>query len=299
MKLYAPRYYKDFKCIADKCPHSCCVGWEIDIDENTLEKYQKLCGGYGEAIAESISEEGGAPHFMLSAGDRCPHLDECGLCRIITSLGEEYLSDICREHPRFYNFTSVCEVGVGISCPAAAELILSSPDYSVSEEIGERDAVADGIEFDGIAARREVYAVLEEAESYTAALERIYREYEVDIGEDKAWLLALDSLEYLDEAHRELFWKYSSALRPTDREREAYLERFLAYLIYRHTTEAEDGEDFCARLAFCLFCERLLAALICTEGASTLDAVAELARIISEEIEYSEDNTAALMWEGR
>ena len=42
MKLYAPSYYKKFKCIADKCEHSCCIGWEIDIDEETLEKYEKL-----------------------------------------------------------------------------------------------------------------------------------------------------------------------------------------------------------------------------------------------------------------
>ena len=39
MKLYAPAYYKNFKCIADKCEHSCCVGWEIDIDKETLDKY--------------------------------------------------------------------------------------------------------------------------------------------------------------------------------------------------------------------------------------------------------------------
>ena len=31
MKLYAPKYYNEFKCIADKCTHSCCVGWEIDM----------------------------------------------------------------------------------------------------------------------------------------------------------------------------------------------------------------------------------------------------------------------------
>ena len=33
MRLFAPRYYLDFKCIADKCENSCCVVWEIDVDE--------------------------------------------------------------------------------------------------------------------------------------------------------------------------------------------------------------------------------------------------------------------------
>ena len=76
---------------------------------------------------------------------------------------------------------------------------------------------------------------------------------------------------------------------------DAYLERFLAYVIYRHCTEAVDEEDFCDRLAFCLFCERLLASLICAENARSMQEVVVLASVISEEIEYSEDNTFALM----
>ena len=79
MKLYAPGYYKNFKCVADKCNHSCCVGWEIDVDEKTLEKYKNLNNDYKKTIIESISLEG-APHFRLTCGERCPHLDEKGLC---------------------------------------------------------------------------------------------------------------------------------------------------------------------------------------------------------------------------
>ena len=43
MKLYAPEYYKKFRCIADRCEHSCCNGWEIDIDSATLARYKTLC----------------------------------------------------------------------------------------------------------------------------------------------------------------------------------------------------------------------------------------------------------------
>ena len=39
MKLCAPKYYKKFKCIADKCEHNCCDVWEIDVDESALKKY--------------------------------------------------------------------------------------------------------------------------------------------------------------------------------------------------------------------------------------------------------------------
>ena len=66
-------------------------------------------------------------------------------------------------------------------------------------------------------------------------------------------------------------------------------------MIYRHCTEAVDIEDFCARLGFCLFCEQLLTSLALSESARTFQEIAHLASIISEEIEYSDDNTSALM----
>ena len=293
MKLYAPTYYKNFKCIADACEHSCCIGWEIDIDEYTLEKYKELKDGYGPAILESISCEG-TPHFRLCEGDRCPHLDERGLCKIILNVGEDYLSHICREHPRFYNFTSVAEVGVGMSCPEAARLILSSADFASMVEVGDVDAEPDDVLFDGRAERTKVYDVLQKND-YISARAQVYDAYSVDTEEDDRWLKILDSLEYLNADHKELFLQYTSALRPADGEAEEYCKRFLAYFIYRHCTEAVDSEDFCTRLSFCLFCERLFAYLICSQEAQTLQEVATFASIISEEIEYSDDNTWMLM----
>ncbi len=293
MKLYAPRYYKRFRCIADQCEHSCCIGWEIDIDRDSLEKYQRLKCGYGDVIRNSISMEN-TPHFRLGESDRCPHLDERGLCRMILNVGEEYLCDICREHPRFYNYTDVAEVGIGMSCREAARLILSSPDYTEMEQIGDVDAEADGVDFDGRAQREKIYEILQDATcDYVERLEYIYRAHAIDVGEDGRWIEILDSLEYLDADHKQLFMKYSSEHRPDGNDE--YLERFLAYLIYRHCTEAFDADDFCARLSFCLFCERLFASLICSEGVESPEEVAVLASVISEEIEYSEDNTFALM----
>lgn len=294
MKLYAPGYYKKFRCIADKCDHSCCVGWEIDIDKSTLEKYRSLHGGYGDVINASISTHD-TPHFKLCDGERCPHLDERGLCKIITNLGEDYLCDICREHPRFYNYTSVAEVGIGMSCTEAARIILTSPDYAIIEEIGEVDADEDPTPFDGREERAVIYGILQDtACDYRARLDRIYEKYSIDAGEDSHWIEILDSLEYLDAEHKKLFMTYSSAHRPVGCDE--YLERFLSYFIYRHCTEAFDADDFSDRLSFCLFCERLFASLICTEGAKSPGEAQILARIISEEIEYSDDNTLSLMY---
>ncbi|MBR5285351.1 MAG: flagellin lysine-N-methylase [Clostridia bacterium] len=294
MKLYAPKYYNQFKCIADKCEHSCCIGWEIDVDPETLEKYKALECGYGKSINDSISFDGDA-HFKLCAHDRCPHLDERGLCKIILNFGEDYLCNICREHPRFYNYTDIAEVGLGMSCREAARLVLSSTDYAKTEEIGNVDGKKAELTFNGRVERERVYSILQnDGIAYCDKLQKVHSEYEIELLDDAFYIDLLSELEYLDESHRELFMNYSADKRAVGTE--AYLERALAYFVYRHCTEALDFEDFRARLAFCLFCERLLSSLAVSQGVCDLNGMATLASIISEEIEYSENNTESLTY---
>jgi lysine-N-methylase len=234
MKLYAPSYYKDFECIADRCTHSCCIGWEIDIDEETLEKYKKLKNGYGPVIMNSISFEG-TPHFKLCENDRCPHLDKKGLCKIILNYGKDHLCQICSEHPRFYNYTSVAEVGIGMSCEESARIILTWENYDEITEVGQVDADTTDFDFDGRALRHQVYEILKnETQDYEKRLEAIYSKYKIDKKSDSYWLEALDALEYLDNESKLLFQNYSSKKRP--RGKEKYQERLLAYFIYRHCT---------------------------------------------------------------
>jgi len=286
MKLYAPKYYKDFVCIADKCRHSCCIGWEIDIDDKTAKKYAAFKDGYGKIIKESVDFED-TPHFKLKANDRCPHLADSGLCNIILNLGDSCLCDICREHPRFYNYTSRGkEVGLGMSCEEAARIILNSDEYSDMIELGEVNCEPEPSEINAIALREKIYSLLsDDSVPYTEKLQTIYRAFGVSpsVHTDVEWREILASLEYLDEAHKELFLKYSSDIS-TPEYLEKPLTRALAYFIYRHTSEAYDEADFIASLGFCLFTERLLASI-------AADNAIEAARIISEELEYSEDNT--------
>ncbi len=125
MALYAPDYYKDFKCTASACRHSCCVGWQVSIDVETLCRYRVERGEMGERLKAAIREEKGEAHFALQNG-RCPFLNENGLCDIISTLGEERLSQICTDHPRFRTFLlSRAEIGLGIACEEAARLILT------------------------------------------------------------------------------------------------------------------------------------------------------------------------------
>lgn len=293
MKLYAPKYYKEFVCIADRCRHSCCVGWEIDIDAETLTKYSALGGGYGEKIKKSI-EYGGVPHFALASDDRCPHLDSRGLCRIITNLGEEYLCNICREHPRFYHDTARGrEVGLGLSCEEACRIILSSDGYGIVTEIGEADGDIDTPEFNALPFRESIFRILSDTSlAYTEKLQKIYSVFSVTpaIRSDEEWRELLSSLEYLDGEHLALFAKYSTSAA-VEPDLEKPLERALAYFVFRHCSPACGEDDFRAALGFALFCERLLASI------SDKNDITDAARILSEEIEYSEENTEAIKFE--
>ena len=123
--------YREFRCKADKCKHSCCKGWEIDIDEDTLDYYKSLDTELGNEILQNI-HEGEDTFFKLTDGERCPFLKDSGLCKIIEELGDDGLCDICRLHPRFYESINDFNLaGVGLSCEKASELMFdkSSLDF--------------------------------------------------------------------------------------------------------------------------------------------------------------------------
>ena len=288
MKLYAPKYYEDFKCIADKCTHSCCIGWEIDVDKRAYEKYKKSKCDYAKTVLNSI-ENRHTPHFSLTKEERCPHLNEKGLCEIIINMGEDYLCDICREHPRFYNFMNYGqEIGIGMSCPEACRIILNSDEYNDFDVIARGPERPEVIDYDAIVDREKIYSILKTEAPLSDKLNLICQAYEIDLKsvDTSLYLECINNLEYLNNSHMSLFSKLSLDINANENN-EKYLERAFAYFVYRHTTEATDIDEFKISLSFCLFCEKLLESLI--ENSSEAD-VFEYARIISEEIEYNTDN---------
>ncbi|MBQ8342168.1 MAG: flagellin lysine-N-methylase [Clostridia bacterium] len=291
MELYAPKYYRKFKCIADRCTHSCCIGWEIDVDDDTLALYRTLPGKVGEDIRRSLACEGDAVCFALGADERCPHLTEKGLCAIISALGEGYLCEICREHPRFYNRVGErLECGLGASCEEAARLILSEADYLNPELVGEEPIEPNEGEcgFDGLAARRKILALLSDRRvTYAERRRQIAACWGLPL-ENRSRQSLFASLEYLQEAHRELFLRCCDA-DVSSGEADLAGERFLAYLIYRHASPAESAEDFRSALWLAFLLERLFRSLT-VAGLSPVEA----AVTVSEELEYSEDNTEAI-----
>jgi lysine-N-methylase len=74
---------------------------------------------------------------MTIIDGRCPMWRQDGLCRIQAELGEEALCKTCREFPRLtHDYGDFVEMGLELSCPEAARIILSCPDpAAVTTEI--------------------------------------------------------------------------------------------------------------------------------------------------------------------
>ena len=126
MNIYKPDYFDRFRCIAGDCPDSCCKEWGVQVDETAAAMYRSLPGALGDRLREVLSDEDGETVMTLVDG-RCPMWRDDGLCRIQAELGEAALCKTCREFPRLtHDYGDFVELGLELSCPEAARLILNA-----------------------------------------------------------------------------------------------------------------------------------------------------------------------------
>ena len=284
MLYVEPDFYPEFQCLASACRHSCCLGWEIDVDEDTAQLYGELPGPLGDELREQLCLLP-EPHFKMTADGRCPFLNDKGLCRLILAYGEDVLCDICREHPRFYNgFPQRQEAGLGLCCEEAARLLLTGEKpleliYTVEGEPEEEEPEL-------IALRRKLLDVLartelpmgKRLESCCALMDMPEINFDLI-----CWRDLYLGLERLDEA-----WTAAlESLSPVSGELPGDMAhtRLLQYFIYRHFASAENRREAALLLQFCILSLGLISALEQSGGELT-----ELVRLYSSEIEYSDEN---------
>ena len=299
MKYITPAYFRDFRCIASACRHSCCVGWEVDIDADTLALYGSIATPYGEKIRESI-DYCGEPHFRLGEGDRCPHLSECGLCNIITECGEESLCQICSDHPRYRNlYDGVTELGLGLSCEEATRLALEaekphgflisdSEDMSAAEyrEDLPMELFAEDERFVAEEKSRLIALISNRSLSIGERLSRLLPK--MPAAEEIRELLM--SLEILDDSWRQRVENLSAEDFNLDfSKHEGCIERTLVAFIFRHVS----CESFYSPSVIAAFAA--LSAIVVAALSTSADSFADTLRDYSAEVEYSTDNTERML----
>ncbi len=299
MKLIAPDYYDKFSCIADKCRHSCCVGWEIDIDKDTYSYYKSIGGELGKALQANIAVCDGTASFTLDENERCPFLEKDGLCRLIKELGEASLCDICADHPRFRSFYSErTEIGLGLCCEAAAELILCQKHQVklITLEDNEESLTEDEEYLLGY--RNQLFAIAQDRDfTVEERLENLLDFCGIDLPEKNfsKWAEIFISLERLDKEWTDKLNLLKDAeTYSIPSSLELPFEQLLVYLLYRHIPSALDDGDIGSKIGFAVLSVRIVAAILSREKKQDSDTLNQLVRLYSSEIEYSQENLNTL-----
>ncbi len=302
MKVYAPTYYKKFRCIASGCRHSCCIGWEIDIDVESLKRYRECDGEVGEKLNKNISS-GDIPHFILSDNERCPFLNKDNLCEIYIHLGKDALCDICREHPRYRNFYSSCqEVGVGLSCEVAAELILKNNSL-VTECISD-DGVCDTVsneEEEIFNVKKDIADILYNNDIFTC-ITLLCERYNLKIPDKsfEEWLDIYFNLEILDdEWEKELTFAKGRIGCNTDElseDEKMYFKNLLSYFIFRHIN-CDMEYELSDVLSFCILSVKMIMEIYLRREEQSFELLSDISRNYSSEIEYSTENMGDIIFE--
>ena len=300
-----PNYYHKFNCIADRCHHNCCIGWEIDIDDATMDYYGRISTDFGKKLLENIEYTDGVPHFLLRKKERCAFLLDSGLCEIISVLGEDALCDICTDHPRFRNFyEAYTEMGLGLCCEEAARIILSEEE-PFSLVCGDALPVFPE-EAEMLQKRNEVFSILQNRDE--GILERLLKLAKISgfnniFGLQKDIALAYLSLERLDDSWTNILGELSeyefSGKIFSEKALKIPFEQLACYFIFRHFCGGIEDGDFSKRIKLTLSGCFLIAAL-CEKymedtGDLPFKKIVDFARMYSCEVEYSEENINALL----
>lgn len=302
MRIIAPEYYCEFKCISHQCKHSCCIGWEIDVDAETMEKYNKIDGTFGQKLKVNIEINDECACFMLSDNERCPFLNKDNLCDIILEFGEEYLSQICTDHPRFRNFfDNTTEIGLGLCCEEAGRIILSQHSPFKLIIIDDDNEKNDNSDYDAFTKiRKIVLNILTDREfSIDERVNNLKDFFNFDLPQKNIyeWCEVFLNLEILDDNWKLVLNDLKHSMQNTlPQEFELWGENLLCYFVYRHLPNILFDDNIKSWLAFIVLGYEIVKALVKMNFKSFEDIV-EYARLYSSEIEYSQENIDALIEE--
>lgn len=309
MVLLGPEDYRAFACLKGACRHSCCKGWEIDIDADTLERYRTLGGPLGERMREAVDWQGDPPHFRLDGEERCPFLNREGLCDVILTAGEGALCQICADHPRYRHvYRGAEEIGLGLCCEAAARQCLTrreplrlgvlagapSEDTPWEELLSPEEAAL-------WALRQELLSILQDRRKpYPQRVRRLMDRCGLALpgGSLDRWADFLLTLERLEDSWTERLTALSrrgGPEKPLPTSWDLPMEQLTAALLCRHLPGALLDGDVSGRILLACQGARIVAGLFDLTGLCRLDELVDIVRQFSAEIEYSDHNVSALL----
>lgn len=305
MKIYTLNCFKDFKCIAEKCRHNCCIGWEIDIDAKSLKRYKKNRTPFAEKLKSGIDFKN--RKFKMSEKGACSFLNKNGLCDLIIALGENALCDVCREHPRYRNIVSGDEhFGIGLCCEVSARAVVFCEKPIVPVLYGENNSAPVKsspqnklLEEKTVSLRERAFEIFSDDDKpFIDCMSNVISVCGVDKEKffEYDWRKTLYGLERLFKDWEEKIETADFASAKDYSKPSVPLNRLATYFVHRHVADAIDDTDLKSRLLFCVLSVFIINA-VCIGKFRDYDKelLADVARAYSAEIEYSDDNLNSLL----
>ena len=316
--------FASFRCIAGACPDTCCAGWEVDLDEDTMRRYRQLPGALGDEIRSAICQEDDYTFFRLKNG-QCPFLNKEKLCRLILVLGEDSLSVTCREHPRFWEeYGNTRETCLSISCPEAARLLLEEPlelCVQKTDESAPEDPELDPVFFRQLLAyRRALFALSRSRRSLADRLSLALDAAEngIALPEDDEippdfwdslpapplqlsltdYFAAMESMEFTRPQLKELLPRVIASGAPlplADSEAAEAGGRILFYFLYRYVLRGVWSGLVAEKVRFAVYSTAAILALSQHMDAPSAHLqILDAAVLYSREVEHSPENLELL-----
>lgn len=314
--MIKPSFYDNFRCKADKCTDTCCAGWEIEIDDVSMRKYKELESAFGNRILDSIEDCDSQPCFKRHRDERCVFLDNNGLCDIYSELGESYLCDICREHPRFYDeYDGVVETGLGLCCEKVCEMLLENKFeiiYDVEDDLIEEDVsvllfcrqhIFDILDDSAVPFKKRIADCLEYSENIQYELfdieadtfsfnKKIFSEFVLDYYEktepiNSGWTQLLVELKNNIKNIIDISENYAID--------DSVYSKVMSYIIYRHFMQVRFNGEIASVVRMALMAVTYMYLCECNiyyqKNEVTYEEKINIIKLWSQQMEYSAENT--------
>jgi lysine-N-methylase len=250
MILEYPEYYERFRCIGGDCPDTCCAGWEVDVDRESLQYYKTVEGDFGKRLKNHLCEEDEDGYFPLTKDKRCPFLNKENLCDIYINLGEESLCQTCTEYPRYFiDAGNYEQTDMSLSCMELGRIFYKETpviEYVRSENPVEGDPVSEEDQetlIEVLALRNKCISLLQDTDhSFTEKLREVRALVSCAEGEDPEE--KDKSRVFLRESYKELMVLFGSL----DSINEEWSRKLSSYKVLSDTPSAlEKIPDFLSR----------------------------------------------------
>ena len=320
-RIFEPFPSSDFRCLKDRCTDSCCTGWDIRIDSETLDFYRTSDDPMFKDIDLMTREDEGEYYFINRDG-RCPFLDERGLCRIHLKYGAEKTSIICRIHPIFVNeLESVKERCPSLCCEAATDMIINAdPETYVNDCSYEAE---DERENFIISERNRMIMILSKNRDFLSSCDLLFlmsqdiqNRYDemffsiepegesedfsfsgffLDESFMKDILSFISSLESSRKDLKDIIKDFTYINTDISEEKNRRLNSLLSHFLFRYMPEAAEDDDIISKTVFSVSSALLIHALSSDSEKNTENSdISLISRLYSREMEYNEENMADL-----